>query len=563
MAVSTNAARTGLGSSTGTVVYSTGDLISIPEYNTYFVGAAGNSSATGTQNTGGGKEALLNLSSGGSNTALGYRALRAVTTGANNTGLGHQALLEATGDSNTAVGQAALQSTVGGARNFGGGFQAGFSNTSGVNNVSVGYRAGWSNSGTSYCVAVGADALFNNTVASNTAIGAEAAYSVTTATNTVAVGRRAAYGKTTGNECTYVGLQAGYAGTATVGTNTGEGVTAIGAYAFGYNTTGAYNTGCGRASGWYNTTGTKNSYVGYRSGYGNTSGSDNITLGYYAGHNTSTGSKNTMVGAQTDYYVPNSTSMTATAAAGGSMAVGSYSYRVTFVLDGVETALSETPVTGTTAGANLQIDLASIPTYTGPKTCSARKIYRTKVGGENLLYLVTTISDNTTTTYTDNTADGALGAQPTHSSGSIMLGYGAWAYKAGQMVVGSTSARITEVYIGGGVDDTAPATVSFAASNASGTNTAGASLRISGGKGTGTGKSGSLILSAAAAGGAGSSANALTDWVTLDGNGFLTMKETTSASVATPAAGHINLFVEGGSLKFRNSAGTVLTVTAT
>jgi len=53
------------------------------------------------------------------------------------------------------------------------------------------------------------------------------------------------------------------------------------------------------------------------------------------------------------------------------------------------------------------IPLTSIPT--GPAGTTARKIYRTAAGGAQLK-LLATISNNTTTTYTDTTADSSLGA---------------------------------------------------------------------------------------------------------------------------------------------------------
>ena len=57
-----------------------------------------------------------------------------------------------------------------------------------------------------------------------------------------------------------------------------------------------------------------------------------------------------------------------------------------------------------------QVNLSAIPTSTDTAVTS-RKIYRTKADDENyLMQLVTTINDNTTTTYTDNVADGSLGA---------------------------------------------------------------------------------------------------------------------------------------------------------
>lgn len=532
----------------------------IPAYSTYFFGAAGNTTATGVENVGGGAEALLSVAAGVRNTALGYRAGYSITSGGNNVGIGNYALFSAaSAGNNVAVGSNSLFNATG-ANNTAIGFQSGYTLTTGAANVIIGRGAFYNNETGSNNVAIGNQALYSSTVGGNTAIGDEALYSTTTAAFLTAVGRRAAYGKTTGNDCSFFGVSAGFSGLAGE-VNTGGGNTAIGAYSFGHTTTGSYNTGCGRASGWYVSTGSNNTALGYRCGYGNVTGDDNVAIGFYAGHNTPSGSDNVMIGSYADYYIPATGSLALAANTSGSMALGAYNYRVTFVLDGVESALS-TDTTGgiTLTGVQDQVDLSGIPTYTGPKTCSARKIYRTKVGGENEHFLVTTIADNTTTTFSDTLADGSLGAAPTSPSGSIMLGYGATAYKAGQMVVGSSDAPISEVYIGGGVDATSPAAVTHLASNASGTNVAGGSHRIAGGRGTGTAKGGSVILAASPTGSSGTAPNALTDWVELDGAGFLNIKETTSAAVSTPAAGSLNLFAEGGVLKIKNSSGSVSTL---
>jgi len=85
---------------------------------------------------------------------------------------------------------------------------------------------------------------------------------------------------------------------------------------------------------------------------------------------------------------------------------GTYTYKITFV-----TAQGETQGGTTSASvspANQQVDLSAIPTGTSG-VVTARKIYRTVAGGTQHK-LVTTINDNTTTTYTDNIADGSLGA---------------------------------------------------------------------------------------------------------------------------------------------------------
>src|SRR5690606_30764154 len=60
-------------------------------------------------------------------------------------------------------------------------------------------------------------------------------------------------------------------------------------------------------------------------------------------------------------------------------------------------------IAGPITVADKQIDLSSIPTSLTPGV-NARRIYRTANNGSEY-FLVTTISDNTTTTYSDNTSD--------------------------------------------------------------------------------------------------------------------------------------------------------------
>lgn len=83
---------------------------------------------------------------------------------------------------------------------------------------------------------------------------------------------------------------------------------------------------------------------------------------------------------------------------------GDYYYAMTYVIDGVEIILGTISNTITVSSKSIDLDLP-----VGIATCTSRKIYRTEAGGSTLK-LLTTINDNTTTTYQDNTADGSLGA---------------------------------------------------------------------------------------------------------------------------------------------------------
>ncbi|HFC10863.1 MAG TPA: hypothetical protein ENJ75_01570, partial [Candidatus Kaiserbacteria bacterium] len=87
---------------------------------------------------------------------------------------------------------------------------------------------------------------------------------------------------------------------------------------------------------------------------------------------------------------------------------GDYVYRITFVTADGETGMGA--YSAVVSPSAEEVDLTNIPT--GSSKVTARKIYRTVANGTypyNAQY-VATISDNTTTTYTDNLADSSLGA---------------------------------------------------------------------------------------------------------------------------------------------------------
>lgn len=112
-----------------------------------------------------------------------------------------------------------------------------------------------------------------------------------------------------------------------------------------------------------------------------------------------------------DATIPNPGIPTApTAAAGGvgtNLNPGTYEYAVTFVTAGGETTIG-TESSPVVLAANGQINLTNIP-LGGPGT-TARKIYRAVDGGD--YQLVTTINNNTATTFDDNVDEAALGANP-------------------------------------------------------------------------------------------------------------------------------------------------------
>lgn len=89
----------------------------------------------------------------------------------------------------------------------------------------------------------------------------------------------------------------------------------------------------------------------------------------------------------------------------GAMAAGTYKYYVVFKSTTGRRS-GPSPVATITQVASRQVALTSIG-VSGDAQVTAREIYRTKAGG-TIPYLLTTIGDNSTTTYNDNNADAAL-----------------------------------------------------------------------------------------------------------------------------------------------------------
>ncbi len=112
-------------------------------------------------------------------------------------------------------------------------------------------------------------------------------------------------------------------------------------------------------------------------------------------------------------------------AGAGNVDDGTHSYKVTFVTAEGETDpnIKSNVVTVADKATDGQVNLTSIPlgpTSGGP-TVTDRKIYRTVAGDTGNWKLLTTIADNTTTTYTDNTADAGLGADAPTTNGTARV----------------------------------------------------------------------------------------------------------------------------------------------
>lgn len=121
-------------------------------------------------------------------------------------------------------------------------------------------------------------------------------------------------------------------------------------------------------------------------------------------------------GASDGEPAPQAPTVALAGAGAGGLSAGAYRYRVTFVTADGETDggdISDT-VTVATPGSDGQVAVTAIPT--GGAAVTARRLYRTTAGGSSFLRL-TTLADNTTTSYTDTVADGALGvAVPTQNT---------------------------------------------------------------------------------------------------------------------------------------------------
>ncbi len=103
--------------------------------------------------------------------------------------------------------------------------------------------------------------------------------------------------------------------------------------------------------------------------------------------------------------VPAPGALTATVSATAGNLNGTYKYWVTYVTEDGETNLGT--ASATVSPASKQVNLTNIP-VSGLSRVTARKIYRTDGVINYNAYFLTTLSDNTTTVYTDNIADGSL-----------------------------------------------------------------------------------------------------------------------------------------------------------
>lgn len=129
-------------------------------------------------------------------------------------------------------------------------------------------------------------------------------------------------------------------------------------------------------------------------------------------------------------FAPPAGAGTPTIGTGSALGVGFYQYVVTFLTQGGESTPSPPCSISTTSG-NQKVTLSALPL--GPlstvlpgsvvNTVIGRNLYRTLVGGSTF-YLLTTLQDNSTTSFSDTTADAALMGRPqppTINTSGVML----------------------------------------------------------------------------------------------------------------------------------------------
>lgn len=117
---------------------------------------------------------------------------------------------------------------------------------------------------------------------------------------------------------------------------------------------------------------------------------------------------------------------TAAVGAAGNVDIGTHHWAITFVINGVETALGTTcsTLSTLTLASASKVQLTGIPL--GPTGTTARNIYRTKADQSGGFQLLHTIADNTTTSYVDNTADSGL-TTAAPAQGVVNIGSHQWA----------------------------------------------------------------------------------------------------------------------------------------
>jgi hypothetical protein len=253
-----------------------------------FSGFAGNSTMSGTNNTGVGVSALTANTTGSNNSVFGASAFAANTTGYGSSAFGYDALAaNTTGIQNHAFGNSALAQNTTGEANSAFGLAALYHNNAN-NNSAFGYAT-----------------LYGNTTGlQNQAFGYEALFANTTGNGNAAFGTGALYNNTTGGSSSTTGANSAFGNFALLANTTAGGNSAFGFSALTANTIGANNVAVGSAALQALTTGSNNVAVGTGAG-GNLSSSESNDI--YIGNSGIAGESNTIrigfIGTATAAYV--------------------------------------------------------------------------------------------------------------------------------------------------------------------------------------------------------------------------------------------------------------------
>lgn len=147
------------------------------------------------------------------------------------------------------------------------------------------------------------------------------------------------------------------------------------------------------------------------------------------------------MGSSSGEPAPSAPSAALAGAGAGNVDNGAHRYGVTFVTADGETELGEVTAAITIADktVNGQVSLTNIPL--GGSFVTSRKIYRTVAGGSTYL-LLTTLANNTATTYTDNIADASLGAQAPTTNTTVNPELLSWMKGARERIEGYIRRRL-------------------------------------------------------------------------------------------------------------------------
>ena len=235
-----------------------------------------------SQNVGVGDSALQQ-NRGNNNTAIGFRALSKNFQATGNTALGSFALINHKDFSyNTAIGFESMVADTSGSLNTAVGWRSLRNVLSGSENTAIGVGTIEFSDSASWNTALGRGAMISRGGDGNTALGYYASgYNTTTNTAhikyTTTVGYLAGY-KNYADENTFVGTNSGYGATVNDSITGIENV-GIGAYTLTFLTSGKSNTAVGLGPMYFNTTGKGNVAIGTRALVDNRVGNYNVAVG--------------------------------------------------------------------------------------------------------------------------------------------------------------------------------------------------------------------------------------------------------------------------------------------